>query len=86
MISENSGETDFSLSPQETVVSYVNTLRVYLKSENNSTETISTMICNRAQYRHIPWVAFYSMYDFTLINYNISYISCTKYSGMIKCV
>lgn len=33
MISENSGETDFSLSPQETVVSYVNTLRVYLKSE-----------------------------------------------------
>lgn len=33
MISENSGETDFSMSPQETVVSYVNTLRVYLKSE-----------------------------------------------------
>lgn len=33
MISENSGETDFSLSPQETVDSYVNTLRFYLKSE-----------------------------------------------------
>lgn len=36
MISENSGETDFSLSPQETAVSYVNTLRVYLKSEEQS--------------------------------------------------
>lgn len=33
MISKNNGETDFCLSPQETVVSYVNTLRVYLKSE-----------------------------------------------------
>lgn len=33
MISKNSGETDFSLSPRETVDNYVNTLRFYLKSE-----------------------------------------------------
>lgn len=33
MISKNSGETDFSQSLQETVDSYVNTLRFYLKSE-----------------------------------------------------
>lgn len=33
MISKNSGETDFSQSLQETVDSYVNTLRSYLKSE-----------------------------------------------------
>lgn len=67
MISKNSGETDFSLSPQETVDSYVNTLSFIWNLKSNSTETISTVICNRAQYRHIPWVAFYSMYDYTLI-------------------
>lgn len=33
MISKNSGESGFSLSPQEAVESYVNTLRFYLKSE-----------------------------------------------------
>lgn len=36
MISKNSGETDFSLSPRETVDNYVNTLRFYLKSEEQS--------------------------------------------------
>lgn len=36
MISKNSGETDFSQSLQETVNSYVNTLRFYLKSEEQS--------------------------------------------------
>lgn len=36
MISKNSGETDFSQSLQETVDSYVNTLRFYLKSEEQS--------------------------------------------------